>query len=169
MFVREWCFSFVAISGSPLWGSECMDEGRARPDRCEWVLVEISCLAGASDCTSGLRVCSGLGKVRKLKPCLMVKIFMSFFPLSYVQGSWCSVVTSPRGNLQPAWETVSKPLPCKQYRQQSKFLVNLRWVTVTFAQCCRTLAEQDQKRTKKVNLQAMESLHTWSNWASYPC
>lgn len=173
-------FPLLTISSDPLWVSECMDEGRARPDQCEWVLVEISCVAGASHCTPGLRVCSGLGKVRKLKPCLMVKIVMNFFPLLDVRGSWCSVVTSPQGNLQPSWETACEPLPCQQYRQQRKFLVNLRWITVTFALCCRSLAEQDQKADKRdtwgrkgwnkqIDLQAMESLHIWSNWASYSC
>lgn len=39
------------------------------------------------------RVCSGLQKDSKLKPCLMVKIFQEFLSLSDVQGHWCSVVT----------------------------------------------------------------------------
>lgn len=51
---------------------------------------------GPPHCRTSPRVWLGLGKTSTLKLCLTVKLFMNFFPLSDVQGSWCSVVTLPQ-------------------------------------------------------------------------
>lgn len=74
-------------------------EHRGRQDVALWVWVNV-CVNQVSGrgCPHGrtsLRVCSGLEEPNKLKPYLMVKIFINFSALSVIQGGWCSAVTSP--------------------------------------------------------------------------
>lgn len=74
-------------------------EHRGRHDVALWVWVNV-CVNQVSGrgCPHGrtsLRVCSGLEEPNKLKPYLMVKIFINFSTLSDIQGGWCSAVTSP--------------------------------------------------------------------------
>lgn len=83
--------------------------------------------SGSSHHTPGLRVRSGLEKVRKSKPCLMVKLFMNFPVLSDVRGCWCSVVTSPpreRGVALSGWHNGQKNL-CS-YMSQDTWQTGLR-------------------------------------------
>lgn len=114
-----------------------------------WVNACVNQLSGRGcpHCRTSLRVCSGLEEPCKLKPYLMVKVFMNFSPLSDIQGGWCSAVTCP-----------SRELVSHQADTQDRRICTVTWVR-TWQVCdgdflCNAFLQRKQR------LHTGEVLHT---------